>query len=216
MSDERKRNVFRTVLEVAFNILLPYLTYTLVKPAHGDVHALMAAAGPPILGSAIELARSRRIDALSLLVLAGVALSLLAFVGGGDPRLLQLREQLVAAAIGLAFLGSAIIGKPLIYQLARARMKREAPSGVGSFEELRDNPIFRRTMMVMTLLWGAALLAEAALCCALVYTISIRHYLLLSPILGGSTVGALTAWSFWYARRRIRSARAAGDGAGNR
>ena len=32
----------------------------------------------------------------------------------------KLRERLATAAIGLLFIGSALIGKPLIYQLARA------------------------------------------------------------------------------------------------
>ena len=66
----------------------------------------------------------RRLDALSLLVLAGIVLSLLAFFGGGGPRMLQLREKLVTGVIGLAFLASAAVGRPLIYELARAGMAR--------------------------------------------------------------------------------------------
>ena len=57
-------------------------------------------------------------DALSVLVLAGIALSLLAAIGGGDARWLQLRENLASAMIGLAFLGSAAIGRPLMMLFA--------------------------------------------------------------------------------------------------
>lgn len=75
---------------------------------------------PPILWSLVEFARRRRLDALSVLVVSGIALSLLAMLGGGGARFLQLREKLVTAVIGLLFVGSALISKPLVYELARA------------------------------------------------------------------------------------------------
>jgi len=147
--------------------------------------------------------RRRRIDALSVLVLCGIALSLIAFIGGGGVRSLQLREQLVSAMIGLVFLGSAAIGKPLIYQLACASIRRGAAEEVGWVEALREDPRFRRVMMMLTLSWGVALVAESAACGALVFALSIKSYLIVSPIIGYSALGAMSAWSFWYARRRI-------------
>lgn len=164
----------------------------------------MASSAPPLAWSILEFARRRRIDALSLLVLTGIVLSLVAFFGGGGVRFLQLRERLVTAAIGLVFLGSAAIGRPLIYQLSRARIRRRAAAHeIGAFDSLRDDPRFRRVMMVMTLAWGVALVAESAICAVLVFTLSIRTYMVASSILGYSALGAMTAWSFWYARRRM-------------
>ena len=95
-----------------------------------------------------------------MLVLAGIALSLLAFLGGGSVKLLQLRERMVTVLIGLIFLGSAAIGKPLIYQLARATMMRRSPSELHELEALRDNVHFRRAMTVMTLVWGFGLVGR--------------------------------------------------------
>ena len=151
----------RTGLELVANFVAPLLTYTLARPALGDVCALMAASLPPIVWAAIGLVRRHRIDALSLLVLAGIALSLLAFVGGRDVRLLQLREQLVAAAIGLVFLTSAALGRPLIYPLARAHVTRRSASEAQSFDRMRDHSSFRRAMMIMTIVWGVGLIGEA-------------------------------------------------------
>ena len=91
----------------------PLLIYRLTQASLGDVGAMMAASAPPIAWSVLQFVHRRKVDALSLLVLAGIALSLLGFLGGGGPRFLQLREHLVAAAIGLIFLGSAAIGRPL-------------------------------------------------------------------------------------------------------
>ncbi|MGH6972432.1 MAG: VC0807 family protein, partial [Caulobacteraceae bacterium] len=194
-------------LEIRVNVAAPFAIYSLARAPLGDAGALMAASAPPILWSVVEFARRRRIDALSLLVLAGIALSLLAFIGGGGVRFLQLREQLVGAVIGLVFLVSAAIGKPLVFQLAKARAKRRAASDVETFEAIREAPLFRRTMTTMTLVWGFGLLASAAVCGALVFALTIREYLLVSPIVGYGAVGALSAWSFWFARRRIGALR---------
>lgn len=190
-------------LEILVNFALPYLAYQAAAPRLGDVRALMAAAAPPMLWALVEFVRSRRLDAISLVALSGIALSLLAFLGGGGARALQLREQLVIAAIGLVFLVSAAIGKPLIYQLARARLKRRSHDKAQAFEALQESPTFRRAMMTMTFAWGFGLVVEAAISCVLVFVLPIGQYLLVGPILGYSTIGALTAWTYWRAKRVI-------------
>jgi hypothetical protein len=195
------------LVELTVNFAAPFLLYRLAHPSWGDVGAMMAASASPLGWSIIQFAWRRRVDALSLLVLTGIALSLLGFLGGGGVRLLQLREHLVAAAIGLVFLGSAAIGKPLIYQLSRARLKRRgASSDLSMVESLRDSPLFRRAMMNMTLAWGLGLVAEAALSCALIFVTTIQQFMLVSAVIGYSTIGGLTAWTFWYARRRVIAA----------
>ena len=194
----------KAALEIGVNFALPFLVYSLAKDRLGDVGAMLAASAPPLAWSVFEFARHRRIDALSLLVLAGIVLSLIAFIGGGGVRFLQLRERLVTAIIGMAFLTSAAIGKPLIYQLSKARIRRgEAGSNMGVFESLRDHPVFKRTMMVTTVAWGVALVGEAAVSAVLVFTLSIKAYMIASAAIGYSALGLMTAWTFWYVRRRI-------------
>ncbi len=197
-----------TAVELLVNFVLPYVIYVLAQKQFGDVKALMASSAPPIVWSIVEFARHRRVDALSILVLLGIALSLLAFIGGGSVRLLQLREKMVTVIIGCVFLGSAVIGRPLIYQLARASMIRKSSSELQQFESLNTNRYFRRTMTIMTLVWGFGLLADAAVSVALIYTISIRDYLIAGPIVGYGTMGALSLWTFFYARRQRRKGKA--------
>jgi hypothetical protein len=193
--------------EILVNFLGPLLIFDLAKPHLGEVKALMASSGPPIAWSVIEFARKRRVDALSILVLAGIALSLLAFFGGGSAKFLQLREKLVTVTIGLVFLGSAAIGKPLIYQLARATIMRRSPHELADFEAMRDNTRFRRVMMTMTLVWGFGLLGEAAVSAGLVMILTIHDYLIAGPIVGYGTMGCLSLWTWWYARESRRKGR---------
>lgn len=198
-----------TAIELCVNVALPYLVYVKTQAGIGQVHALLAASVPPILWSGIEFARKRRIDAVSLLVIAGIALSLLAFIGGGSVRFLQLRENLVTGIIGLAFLVSAAIGHPLIYQLALAQKSRQSQTEASRFESLRNNPRFRRTMTLMTLVWGFGLLFQTAVACVLVFRMSIPHYLLVSPFVSYGIIGALSIWSFWYGNRMRKRGQAA-------
>jgi hypothetical protein len=196
-------------IEILVNFVLPYLVYIKAEARIGQAHALMAASLPPILWSVVEFARKRRVDAVSILVIAGIVLSLLAFFGGGSVRFLQLRENLVTGLVGLVFLGSAAIGRPLIYQLARASKLRESKSEAERFEGLREYPSFRRGMTIMTLVWGFGLLAQTMVACLLVFHMPIRNYLIVSLFLGYGTMGALALWTFFYVKRMKRRGEAA-------
>ncbi|MGB6486568.1 MAG: VC0807 family protein [Steroidobacteraceae bacterium] len=194
----------QVVAQLGINFVIPYLIYTETERRFGQVPAFIAASALPTLWALIELMRKRRLDAFSILALIGIALSVLAYFGGGGVRFLQIRERLVTGVIGLVFLGSAAIGKPLIYQLARARVRTRPAVEANAFDAMRESPVFRRTMMIMTLVWGTVLLAEAAVAVGLVFVLSIRQYWIASPILGYGTLGITTAWSYRYAYRRLR------------
>jgi hypothetical protein len=209
-----RKNGGRVLLEVLVNFVLPFVIYSYAEAPLGDVRALLASSLPPILWSVVEFARHRRVDALSVLVVCGILLSLLAMLGGGGVKFLQLREKLVTGVIGLAFLVSALIGKPLIFELARATRRRESEDGARQFEALQAYAGFRRTMTVMTFVWGFGLLADVAVAVVLVFALSIREYLIVNPILGYGTMGALSLWTFLYARqaqRRGEARRAAAE-----
>jgi hypothetical protein len=204
-----RRNGRGAATELIFNFALPFLVYDLAKGRLGDAHALMASSAPPIIWAIVEFARRRRVDFISMFVLAGIALSLIAMAGGGSVKFLQLRERLVTAVIGLAFVVSALIRRPLIYEFARASMRRNQSDELAEFEARRNEAGFRRAMTTMTLVWGFGLLAEAAVAVVLVLRLTIKQYLIVSPIIGYSATGILTAWTFLYVRalRRRREVR---------
>ena len=187
--------------DLGVNFVLPYIIYSYAAPHVGDVRALLASSIAPILWSIVEFIRHRRLDAISLMVLAGIALSLLAFFGGGGARMLQLREKLVTGVVGLAFLFSAVIRRPLIYELARAGMARKESAEAERMRGLVNDPLFRRSMTIMTVVWGLGLIADVGIAAVLVFTLSIKAYLIVNPIEGYAVLGALGLWTFWYSRR---------------
>jgi hypothetical protein len=195
-------------LEAAVNFILPFLIYSYGRGRLGDAPALMVASAPPILWSIAGFIRERKLDAISLLVLGGIALSLLAFAGGGGVKFLQLRENLVTGLVGLVFLGSVAVGKPLIFALARAGTRRRSADVGEAFEALRDDPALRRAITLSTLVWGLGLVAACALNCALVFVLSIKQFMLVGGPISYGAIGLLTAWTFWFVPREKRLAEA--------
>ncbi|MFM0200068.1 hypothetical protein PQR53_09325 [Paraburkholderia fungorum] len=193
------------VLELAVNFLLPWLAYRLALPRLGETGALIASAVPPIVWSLIELVRFRRVDALSVMVVAGIVLSVAAMALGGSPRMLLLRESLVSGAVGVVFLLSLPMRRPLIFYLARATVAREMEGGAERFEALwRERPALVSAMRLMTLVWGLGLTGETALRAWMALTWPIERFLVVSPFIGYGIYGALTLWTLWY-RKTMRS-----------
>lgn len=193
------------VLELAVNFLLPWLAYRFALPHLGETGALIASAVPPIVWSLIELARFRRVDALSVMVVAGIVLSVAAMALGGSPRMLLLRESLVSGAVGVVFLLSSPIRRPLIFYLARATVAREMEGGAARFEALwRERPALATSLRLMTLVWGVGLTGETALRAWMALTWPIERFLVVSPFIGYGIYGGLTLWTLWY-RKTMRS-----------
>ncbi|WP_018912234.1 VC0807 family protein [Thiomonas sp. FB-6] len=195
------------LLELGVNLLGPWLVYRLCLPTLGEFGALVASGIPPALWALAGLVRTRRLDALSLLVLLGIVLSAAVSLLGGEPRLLLLRESLVTGSIGLAFLISLALGRPLVFYLARATVARESAEGSAGFEAAwRARPTLAASIRLMTLVWGLGLCAEFALRAWLVMHLPIERVLLVSPLVGYGAYGALAAWTLWYRLRLKRGA----------
>jgi hypothetical protein len=193
------------VLELAVNFLLPWLAYRFALPHLGETGALIASAVPPIVWSLIELIRFRRVDALSVMVVAGIVLSVAAMALGGSPRMLLLRESLVSGAVGVVFLLSLPMRRPLIFYLARATVAREMEGGAARFEALwRERPALVSAMRLMTLVWGVGLTGETVLRAWMALTWPIERFLVVSPFIGYGIYGALALWTLWY-RKTMRS-----------
>jgi len=197
-------------LELAVNLLLPWLAYRLAVPHWGETGGLIASAVPPVVWSLVELARFRRVDALSVLVLMGIVLSIAAMAAGGSPRMLLLRESLVSGAIGVAFLVSLLMPRPLVFYLARATVAREKADGAAHIDALwHERPAFASELRLMTAVWGAGLTLETALRAFMAMTWPVERFLVVSPFVSYGIYGALLLWTVWYRkgmRRRVTDA----------
>jgi hypothetical protein len=151
-----------------------------------------------MLWSAYELARFRKLDALSLIVLAGIVLSVAAIFLGGSPRMLLVRENIFSVPIGLAFLGSLGMKRPLIYYLANATMARNSPAAQAQFAANWQRPHVLRALRIMSLVWGIGLVSQGLFLGWAAWTWPIPTYLLVSPVIGYGAVAVMGIWTWRY------------------
>ena len=58
----------------------------------------------------------------------------------------------------------------------------------------------------MTVVWGFGLILDVAIGAALVFSLTIKEYMIVNPIEGYAVLGGLSLWTFWYSRRsKIRN-----------
>lgn len=195
------RQRLHLIADLFVNLFLPWLVYEQLAPGHGEFMALVASSLPPLLWSLVELAWHRRIDALSMLVLGGIVLSLAAMALGGDARLLLVRESLISGLVGLLFLVSLLCPRPLVYYLALATMTRQSPESAKQFLTWWQAPATRSLIRRITLTWGIVLSGEALLRSYCAWHWPPAHFLAVMPFVSYAMMGALIFWNVWYLRR---------------
>lgn len=194
-----------TIVELVVNLFLPWLVYRLTLPALGSLGALYASAAPPLLWSLAEFAKVRRVDALSVIVLLGIGLSVVAMAIGGSARVLLVRESLVSGLIGVAFLVSLLRERPIVYYLACATIARQEADGVSRFNRVwNERPLLRANLRMMTAVWGTALTAEMLLRCWLAWHWPVERSLVVLPIVSYTIYGVLMLWT-WRMQKRMRA-----------
>ena len=144
---------------ILLGVVAPFVVYQ-VATALGtsELTALAWGAVFPLAGIVVGLARRRRLDAISAISLVSIVVGLAGGLLLHSAQFLLVKDSLVTATIGLAFLGSLLAARPLIFVIGRA----QSPGKAAVFDARWAEPAFRRAIRRMTAVWGAALLGEAA------------------------------------------------------
>ncbi len=196
------RKVLRAAPEILANFLAPWGVYEALSGRFGDTNALIASAASPLLLVLYELAKTRRVDAVSVVVVSAILLTVGATFLGGSPRLIQMREAMVTGAVGLFFLVSLVMKRPMIFYLARAMVARATPGGVEAYEQVWARPGVPQVFRMLTLVWGSGLVLQTSVMCWLAWIWPIGRFLLISPFISFGIFGLLMAWSLGSIARR--------------
>jgi len=206
---------YRYLSALIVNIALPWLAYRLALPHYGAVGALAVSAIPPVAWIVWDLFHSRHFDTLSALVLAGIVPLLAWALVDNNLHRRGLEDPMVSGIIGVTFLLSLLLRKPLVYYLARSTIARRSPEDVERFErDYRERPALAALIRRMTLIWGLGLTIENAARYWVVSTWNdAQQAEYISTALRWSIYGSLTLWTIWTRRRikRDADARSAGE-----
>ncbi|WP_235025222.1 VC0807 family protein [Caballeronia terrestris] len=187
------------------NVLLPAAAYRIASTRFGPAGALIASALPLIAWMCIDFKRFRHFDALSAVVLAGVGMSLLVLASSPARWLTMAREPLVSGVIGVLFLSSLLLERPLIYYLARSTLSREQRGRELEFDATwRTQPALVRSIRFMTAVWGVGLVAENLARLWLTYSLNDHDAQQASTWVRYAFYGGLTLWTIFYRRNYIK------------
>lgn len=190
---------------IILNGVVPLVIYLLLKHYnYSDLVALSASALFPAIGSIIGIVRQRTLDLLAAITLVGIAVSIVAVLVGGDPKLLLIRESFLTGALGIACFVSFLLPRPLMFYFGRYFATGNDPAKTAYYNGLWQYQSFRYVNRVITAVWGVAYVGEFIIRVILVYTLPIAVVLAVSPlIIGGITVAAI-AWTIAYSRKAAK------------
>ena len=184
--------------QILLGVVAPFVVYQVATHlGASELAALAWGAAFPLAGIAFGLARRRRLDVISAISLTSIAVGLAGGLLLHSAQFLLVKDSLVSATIGLAFLGSLLAARPLIFVIGRA----QSPERAAVFEARWAEPVFRRALRTMTAVWGGALLAEACTRVVLSLLVPPAALLLISPVLAAVFLGPV---GLWTVRRRAR------------
>jgi len=189
---------------VIFDTAGPLVAYTILRSAGlSSVSALVLSGVLPGVAVLGGLIRHRRLDAVGVLVLAGIAVGTILGLVSGSARLVLMEGSVPTAVFGLLCLASLRSRRPLIFRFALDFMGPDTPRG-RDFDGLWRYPGFRHVFWLFTVVWGVAYLAEAAARIVIVETTSTGTALALSKVMPYAVAGVLVGWMFLYGRHARR------------
>jgi hypothetical protein len=181
-----------------FDIAGPLVAYNLLRSAgFSPVSALVLSGVFPAAGVIIGIAAHRRVDALGVLVLAGIAVGAVLGLVSHNARLVLDEGSVPTAVFGVICLGSLGTPKPLMYRLAVEFIGPDTPKG-REFTGLWQYAEFRRVFRVVTTVWGIGYLAEAVARVVIVQNTSTGTALAISKVLPYAVAAVLAAWTIGY------------------
>lgn len=199
------------LVSLFINAFLPWLLFTQMKARTdwSDLNILLLTSIFPIVGAAIGLYESRRLDIISGITMVGIVVSIGALLAGGDPKLLLIRESFMTLALGIwSFASLLFFPRPLLFYFARQGACGYDTEKIRDFESKWQYPGFRRLMNRITLVWGVVFVLEFAAKVLMVYKLEISQVLVAGPIVNNAATLGTLAWTLAYGGRARRAAEA--------
>jgi hypothetical protein len=183
---------------VIFDVAAPLVAYNLLRSAGMTaVTALLLSGVFPALNVTIGVIRHRRLDVVGALVLAGIAVGTVLGLVTHDVRLLLVEGSVPTVVFGVACLGSLWARRPLMFSMALEFTGPDTAQG-RQMTRLWQYEGYRRVFRVITAVWGAGFLLEAALRVVIVYHVAAGTALAISKVTPFLFLGALSAWTVAY------------------
>jgi len=198
---------------MVIDIVAPIVVYYGARALGATVwEALIGGGIMPAVCVLAALVTRRRANAMSILVVAALAVAAALSLASGSPRALLTRDALTTGAwAGYMYL-SLIAARPATFVVSRPLLEGRRvwdsatrawvrPAAVSWDVIWERTPLFRRIWRVCTVIWGSAILADAIVRVVMAYTLPISMVPALAGALWPVTFIALqVATNVYFAR----------------
>jgi hypothetical protein len=201
-------NLRGLIVSLIIDGAIPFILYLILTPRFpdGSVWPLVIASVAPAIGNVISIVRQRRLDYLGVIVILGLAFTVITAVVTGNQKLLLIRESFFTGGFGLVCLISLLFPRPLMFVIGRHFATGNDPARIAYFNSLWQYPGFRATQRLITVVWGIGLLGEFVIRLILIYTLSVAQVLAASPVILAIITILLVLWTLAYGRSKARQA----------
>ena len=190
---------------VFINVVCTYFLYRLLEPHFrtGSLMPLGVSGLLPLFGLAYGVVRQRSIDIIGLFAAEDIAVSLIAISLAHTATSALVGRSLQNAVLGVLFLGSVLIKRPIMLYVARQFVTGNEAAGKSRFDQMAGQSDAKRVYRTMTLVWALTLIAKSAVSVVIALVCSTRQYLILSPVFAYGSDVLLIWWSFHYGYSRL-------------
>ncbi|MEV4438794.1 VC0807 family protein [Streptomyces sp. NPDC049577] len=206
-----RTRVLSWIVSIVLNVVMPVVTYNqLTGAGWGDFTALVVSGLWPVVDMAVYLIWHRRIDEFAVVTLIFMVLTLVVTaVGPHSTRLLLVKDSFITGLFGVVCLASLAAPRPLMFYTGRKFGTDGTKEGVERWNGLWALPGFRRTIRIITTVWGVSYLAEAVVRVGLSYALSTDAMVTVNSVLAYGVPAAVIFWTIRYSKQ----ARAKGEAA---
>jgi hypothetical protein len=190
------------IFDLFVNGLLPWAGYVFLQSQYGlsDYHALLAVTIIPGFFALVGIIRKGRPDLIATVSLVTILLSLGLAAASDDTRVLQIRESYITLIMGVVFVVSSMMKKPILWLLARHQAKSE------EHKAALEHPDRKKMLGTVNAVWGWSFVLEFGAKLWMIENLPISRVLALSPIMFYGVTAVTFLWTLWWLRRETRKA----------
>src|SRR5579864_294498 len=196
---------FRSVtFSILVNAVAPFALYKILAPHFptNSIVPLLYASALPIIGLIVGLARTRVIDAIAIFALFGIAYSLVITLLAGEVHLALILGTTQGFIIAAGYLVSALIGKPLLFFIARQFVAGNNPDWRARFTAINAMD-GGQTFFLATIYWAGATACWSLVSLGLAFVLPPATYILINNILNTAVNLGLIVVTTAFLRKRL-------------
>lgn len=185
---------------LGLDLVGPLLTFQLLRSQGlSEVWSLVLSGTLPAIGVAFDWIRWRTLEVIGVIVLSGIALSIVLALISNDPKIVLLEGAMITAAFGIACLVSVRWRRPMIFYFAQAfNGGRHSVEGAEMDTDYNNYSEARSFWRTVTIVWGVVNIAEALVRVVVVERVSTATALTVNRTVPWLIFAGLFAWTYWW------------------